>query len=48
MNEYTLETEARHLIRERVDRAREPHVPTVPRRTRIATRLRSIADRLDG
>ena len=44
---HALETEARHQIRERVTRASEPHVPSVPRRHRLASRLRRIADRLD-
>lgn len=48
MEEHLVETQARHLIRERVDRARAPHLPPVPRRTRLATRLRNLADRLEG
>lgn len=44
----TLESTARHQIRERVARASEPRIPTVPTRHRMATRLRRIAYRIDG
>lgn len=47
----TIETTARHQIRERVTRASQPRlpaVPAVPTRHRVASRLRRIADRIDG
>ncbi len=44
----TLESTARHQIRERVSRASSPRVPTVPTRHRMAARLRRIADRIDN
>jgi hypothetical protein len=43
-----IETEARHQIAERVSRARAPHLPPVPRRHRVAQRLRRFADRIDS
>lgn len=43
----TLESTARHQIRERVTRASEPRLPHVPTRHRVADRLRRIADRID-
>jgi hypothetical protein len=48
-----IETEARHQIHERLQRAAEPHarsLPAVPgpRRHRMAERLRRIADRIDN
>ena len=43
----TLESTARHQIRERVSRASAPRVPAVPTRHRMASRLRRIADRID-
>lgn len=43
-----VETEARAHIRERVTRARQPHVPAVPHRHRFAERLRRLADRIDN
>ena len=43
----TLESTARHQIRERVTRASEPRLPAVPTRHRLAARLRRIADRID-
>ena len=49
MNDTTLiETEARHQIRERVNRAGQPTLPSVPHRHRFAERLRRIADRIDN
>ena len=48
MSTTIIESEARRLIHERVTRARAPHLPPVPRRHRLASRLRSVADRLDG
>ena len=44
---HALESEARHQIRERIDRASQPRVPSVPQRHRFAERLRRVADRLD-
>ncbi len=44
----TIETTARHQIRERVTRASQPRLPAVPTRHRVASRLRRIADRIDG
>ncbi len=44
----TLESTARHQIRERVSRASGPRVPAVPTRHRMAARLRRIADRIDN
>lgn len=43
----TIETTARHQIRERVTRASQPRLPAVPTRHRVASRLRRIADRID-
>jgi hypothetical protein len=43
-----IETEARHQIAERVARAAQPRVPTVPHRHRLAQRLRRFADRIDS
>lgn len=43
----TLESTARHQIRERVSRASEPKIPAVPTRHRMASRLRRIANRID-
>lgn len=37
---------ARHHIHERTQR--EPRMPRLKRRTRLAGRLRQVADRLDG
>ena len=39
---------SRHLIRERVARASEPHIHTGSRRHRIAKRLHLLADRLEA
>ena len=39
---------SRHLIRERVARASEPHIQTGSRRHRMAKRLHLLADRLDA
>jgi len=43
-----IETEARHQIHERVSRAASPRLPREPSRHRMARRLRSFADRIDG
>jgi hypothetical protein len=48
-----IETEARHRMHERLQRAAEPHARTLaavpgPRRHRMAERLRSLADRIDN
>ncbi len=43
-----IETQARHQMHERRQRAAEPHVPQVPQRHRFAERLRRIADRIDN
>ncbi len=43
-----IETEARHLIAERVARTTQPRVPAVPHRHRFAQRLRRFADRIDS
>ena len=48
MNSTLSEAQARYLINERVARASGPHLPTVPRRHRVAEGLRRFADRLDG
>lgn len=42
-----IETQARHRIAERVARASSPRLPSRGA-TRVARRLRRIADRLDG
>ena len=47
MTEHAVEAEARHQIRDRLTRASEPHLPSVPRRHRLASSLRRLADRLD-
>ncbi len=44
---HTLESQARHQIRERVSRASEPHLRSATRRHLLASRLRRFADRLD-
>jgi hypothetical protein len=44
----SIEATARHQIRERVTRASQPRLPAVPTRHRVASRLRRIADRIDG
>lgn len=43
-----IETEARQRIDERVSRAASPRLPRDPSRHRLARRLRSLADRIDG
>ncbi|MBB6628285.1 hypothetical protein H5V45_13240 [Nocardioides sp. KIGAM211] len=43
-----IETEARHQIADRLNRAAQPHLPVVPQRQRFAQRLRRFADRIDG
>ncbi|MEI5674341.1 MULTISPECIES: hypothetical protein [unclassified Nocardioides] len=43
-----VESQARQQIAERVARASAPRVPSVPRRHRLADRLRRVADRLEG
>jgi hypothetical protein len=43
-----VESQARHQIRERIARTRQPQVPVVPHRHRFADRLRRIADRIDN
>ncbi|MCW2794257.1 MAG: hypothetical protein JWO76_3355 [Nocardioides sp.] len=43
-----IEAQARHEIADRVQRASEPHLPTVPYRHRFALRLRRVADRIDN
>lgn len=48
MSERLTEIAARHQIQERLARASAPHVRQQPSRHRLATRLRRIADRLDG
>jgi hypothetical protein len=47
MNEHLLETVARQQIKERVSRAAAPRVRG-HQRHQLATRLRRVADRLDG
>jgi len=42
-----IETEARHRIAERVAKASSPRLPS-RRAARLARRLRTLADRLDG
>jgi hypothetical protein len=42
------EAQARHQIRERVAGAGRPQLPVVPRRHRLADRLRRFADRIDN
>jgi hypothetical protein len=44
----TIESEARHQIKERVTRAAEPRVPQTRQRHRVAERLRRLADRIDN
>ncbi len=44
----TIESQARHQIRERVRRAAEPQLPHPPQRHRVAERLRQLADRIDN
>ena len=48
MNDTLIETQARHQIAERVNRAAAPHLPAVRRRHRIAEGMRRFADRVDG
>ena len=43
-----VETQARHQIQERVVRANRPQIPAVPRRHRLADRLRRVADQIDN
>ncbi|MGD9960066.1 hypothetical protein [Nocardioides sp.] len=40
--------EARQRMADRLRRAREPHLPPVPRRHRLAARLRRIAQQLEN
>ena len=42
------EARARHQIAERIARASTPRIPSVPRRQRLADRLRRVADRLES
>ena len=44
----TIESQARHQIHERVQRAAEPRLPQAPQRHRFAERLRRFADRIDS
>ena len=43
-----IESEARHIIAERVRRSQEPHLPTTTRRHQLATRLRKLAAQIDN
>ena len=43
-----LEAQARQQIAERITRASGPRISAVPRRHRLADRLRRVADRIDG
>lgn len=47
MYDALIEAEARQLIAERVARAAQPHLPS-RRRHQLASRLRRVADRLEG
>ncbi|WP_156697941.1 hypothetical protein [Nocardioides sp. Leaf285] len=40
--------DARQVVADRVARANERHLPTVPRRRRLARGLRRVADALDA
>ena len=48
MNEYLVEAVSRQQIKERVSRASAPRVRNHHRRQSLATRLRKVADRLEG
>lgn len=48
MDELMSEARSRHQIQERLARASAPRVRAVPRRQRLAERLRRVADRLEG
>lgn len=48
MNETLIETVARQQIKERIDRAATPRMRNHHTRHVIASRLRRVADRLDG
>ena len=48
MNEHLVEAVARQQIKERVSRASSPRVRNHHRRQQLASRLRRVADRLDG
>jgi hypothetical protein len=47
MNEHLIEAVARQQIKERVSRASSPRVRS-RHRSQLASRLRRVADRLDG
>jgi hypothetical protein len=47
MNEHLIEAVARQQIKERVDRASAPRIRN-RHRHQLASRLRRVADRLDG